>query len=335
MNKWLLAGAVALLMGCNSEETLIEGVPLDEDVSSSSQGLSSAISSESEKSSSSEEQASSSSFIWVSLPSCSSMQYSSSSYTALPPGEASGSTIKGRKLVKGIRDIPDLLWDSTEVTQGEFKDLLGKEPWVSSIVNMGTKALLHGERHPAPMNYFDAIRLANARSKAEGLDTVYSWSSENSWQLLGLKRDSLASGYRLPTEKEWNHAYNSPTDYGFYWTELSWVMDGYPRNESDSLEMSDYAVYADNSRLLGQSSAEYAWHEVATKLPNSYGLYDMAGNLTEFLEMTEDPSVYNANVRAKGGDWGSPYQGLSVGSSSATIVTSGAFWGLRLVRAYP
>ena len=335
MNKWLLAGAVALLLGCNSEETLIEGMPLDEGASSSSEGVSSAISSESEGSSSSLALVPSSSSMMVSLPSCSSALYSSSSIIAPLPSVESGSTIKGRKLVKGIRDIPDLLWDSTEVTQGEFEDLLGKQPWVSSIVRMGTEALLHGESFPAPMNYFDAIRVANARSKAEGLDTVYSWSSENSWQLLGLKRDSLASGYRLPTEEEWNHAYNSPTDYGFYWTKLSWVMDGYPRNGLDSAEIGKYAVYADNFRLLGQSSPEYAWHEVATKLPNAYGLYDMSGNLNEFLEMTEDPSVYNANVRAKGGDWGSPYQGLSAGSSSATIVSNDAFWGLRLVRAYP
>ncbi len=288
------------------------------------------------QSSSSTDFSSSSIFTWWSSSSgpasSSSLNEVSSSSAGAEIGLVSGATIGGRKLVKGNFSLPDLLWDSTEVTQGEFFALLNERPWTASIVQLGNLGNLTGEQHPAVMNYFQAVRLANARSVAENLEPAYAWTGVEGWKLLGLTRNASANGYRLPSEDEWEHAYNASMEYGFYWNSKSWVNNEYPLNDADYEEIGRYAVYDKNSRLLGKESGKYGWHAVATKLPNAYGLYDMAGNVSEFVENAGDIYAYSANIHAKGGDWGSPYMGLTDASSSGTIIGEEAFWGLRLVR---
>ncbi|RZK49923.1 MAG: formylglycine-generating enzyme family protein [Pedobacter sp.] len=83
--------------------------------------------------------------------------------------------------------------------------------------------------------------------------------------------------YRLPTEAEWEYACRagSTTDYSF----------------------------GDNVQILG----EYAWfetnsdlktHPVATKKPNAWGLYDMHGNVSEWVYDQYIPN-YNQTSAAK------------------------------------
>jgi formylglycine-generating enzyme required for sulfatase activity len=71
--------------------------------------------------------------------------------------------------------------------------------------------------------------------------------------------------YRLPTEAEWEYAYRAGTTarYSF--------------GDSDS-SLGDYAWFSDNTRDVDQ---EYA-HVVGRKKPNSWGLYDMHGNVYEW-----------------------------------------------------
>ncbi len=95
--------------------------------------------------------------------------------------------------------------------------------------------------------------------------TFISWTDADAF---ARRLDSLSSThhYRLPTEAEWEYAARagSTTDYGF-------------GDEADSLGA--YAWYEDNASALGEAYA----HRVGQKRPNTWGLYDMHGNVWEWV----------------------------------------------------
>jgi formylglycine-generating enzyme required for sulfatase activity/uncharacterized caspase-like protein len=91
-------------------------------------------------------------------------------------------------------------------------------------------------------------------------------------------------GKRLPTEWEWEKAAKAGTTTKFYW------------GKSESLA-DDYAWYRDNS--------ENKTHPVGQKKPNAYGLYDMAGNVWEWVEVVKSAYVQNSrgDLVVRGGSW--------------------------------
>lgn len=66
--------------------------------------------------------------------------------------------------------------------------------------------------------------------------------------------------YRLPTEAEWEYACRAGTETMYYWGNAA----------ADAV---DYAWFDDNSSKP---------HQVGTKLPNAWGLYDISGNVFEW-----------------------------------------------------
>ena len=79
--------------------------------------------------------------------------------------------------------------------------------------------------------------------------------------------------YRLPTEAEWEYACRAGTitPYSFH----------------PSL-IDEYAWYADNSKGT--------FHQSGLKKPNPFGLYDMHGNVAEWVLDHYDPKGYNSNL---------------------------------------
>lgn len=187
----------------------------------------------------------------------------------------------------------DFMMDETEVTQaqvlaaltaaGELEALSSIESnWIASVevANMPL-----GDNYPANIAFPYYIALyANARSVLEGLKPAYIINENYSFST-----DYAANGYRLPTEAEWEFAARGGTTTDFYWGDFSM-----PLPEADSLLVSEYAVWKSNSNDLGSDSDAYGPAEVATKKPNAYNLYDMSGNLSEFVNGAWEWDEYDA-----------------------------------------
>ena len=102
--------------------------------------------------------------------------------------------------------------------------------------------------------------------------------------------------YRLPTEAEWEYACRAGTATAYYW--------------GDDFD-DRYAWAITNSKA--------ATHEIGTRLPNAWGLCDMAGNIAEWCEDWYGPydpnSVEQVDPKGpsegvyrilRGGSWGHP-----------------------------
>ena len=141
--------------------------------------------------------------------------------------------------------------DSTKVTQADYLALMNVNPSVykTSMLNPVDN-----------VTWYDALLYCNARSKRDGWDTVYSYTSvtgvpgNGSTALVGLAMNLAKNGYRLPSEAQWEYACRAGTRFTYFW--------------------SDSAALAGTYAWVSQTTM----HPVATKLPNAWKLYDMLGN---------------------------------------------------------
>lgn len=96
------------------------------------------------------------------------------------------------------------------------------------------------------------------------VDSV-SWDEIQENFLSELNNQTTGNPWRFPSESEWEYAYRAGTATRYYWGE-----------DDDYSEIDTYAWYLD---ISGDEH-----HEVGLKQPNAWGLYDMAGNVYEWVE---------------------------------------------------
>ncbi|MBL4684960.1 MAG: formylglycine-generating enzyme family protein [Nannocystaceae bacterium] len=125
------------------------------------------------------------------------------------------------------------------------------------------------------VSWIDAVRFCNALSAQAGLDCCYVLGEHPDAEDVVWDRD--ADGYRLPTEAEWEHACRAGSTEPRYGTleEIAWFR-------------------GNSGKVI---------HDVATRVPNAWGLHDTIGNTWEWCWDLFDPRRYGPYRVFRGGGW--------------------------------
>ena len=214
--------------------------------------------------------------------------------------------------------------EQTEVTQGQWKALSGGANPSYFQSTSGTAQSAANANDSGPVEYLDwyaAVAFANARSASEGLTSCYTLTgctnAANGWQdgvhsgctdatFSGL----TCTGYRLPTESEWEYAARGGTTTATYLGNLNSSAGCFTAQAN----LDGIAWWCLNSG--GRTQA------VGGKTANNFGLSDMLGNVREWTG--DRYGTYPATVTDP----------LGATSGSARVFHGGSWYdGARSARA--
>jgi formylglycine-generating enzyme required for sulfatase activity len=206
--------------------------------------------------------------------------------------------------------------DRTEVTQGAWKALSGGVNPSCFQSTTGTTCTTSNANDPVEqVDWYSVLGFANARSAAEGLPACYTLTGcsdpTNGWRVgihtgctgatfVGL----TCSGYRLPTESEWEYAARAGTTTATYAGNLSGTVTDCTTAQAN---LDGIAWWCLNSGSRTQA--------VGGKAANAWGLRDMLGNVWEWTW-----------------DWYGTYPGtvtdpLGATTGSSRVVRGGSWYG--------
>ncbi len=200
---------------------------------------------------------------------------------------------------------------STEVTQAEYRRVMGAEP---------SEFAANGEDAPVEsLSWFDAVRFCNRLSELDGLEPAYAIDGPEQVRFLGLDR----SGYRLPSEAEWEYACRAGTQ------------TRYAVGDALSEAQACFSQPADSGPV-----------PVGSHPANPWGLFDMHGNVWEWcgdwygdypVRATDPLGPQTGDNRVlRGGSWQHDAQRcMSAYRSRVQPGMGNGFIGFRIARSMP